>query len=351
MKLTNQEQLKHLPHVEDLVFIYGNDGLVYIDKLFSDILKGSAEIKVKMDGSPSIVCGWRDNKFFVATKSLFNKKTPKINFTDDDIKTNHADKPELQSKLSFCLQYLKDVVPNSGIEFQGDLMFTDDVKNISIWGSTYSVFKPNTIVYGINSVPAMHSNAPEILKFKMGIVFHTSYTNNTVDYNPDLSILKNTKDVFIIKNDLHDYKLKDITRNIIKNTMDKWLHGNNTDFSSITKNSEIFLKFINKRIKESKDIKNPTQLMEDFSKENTNVDKSLLQKVFACFCKIAECKQHLIDDFNTVDLGFKEFYYKNGEYTETNPEGYVVIIDNGITKLVNRESFSKENFNQEKDWN
>lgn len=345
MKLNNQEQLKHLPHLEDLIFVYGNDGLIYIDKLFTDLLKGSAHVKIKMDGSPSVVVGWRDNKFFVATKSLFNKKTPKINFSDEDIKTNHADKPELQNKLSACLFYLKDVVPNNGIEYQGDLMFTDDIKSVDIGGSTYLVFKPNTIAYGMKQ---NHSDND----FKLGIVFHTSYSNKQVDYNPDLSPLRKTHDVLLYNNDIHDYVLTPVTRNILKNTKEKWLAGNTVDLSLLIKDSDLFCKFINKRVRESLPINNSSDLADAFYFENKSFDKGLLIKVFACFCKLVECKDFIMKDLNADNkMAFEEFYLKNGEYTKTDPEGYVAIIDTGIVKLVNRNDFSKENFNQEKDWN
>jgi hypothetical protein len=184
----------------------------------------------------------------------------------------------------------------------------------------------------------------------MGIVFHTSYTDGKVNYNPDLSVLKNTKDVSIIKNDITGYKLSDVTRNILKSTQEKWLQGNTTDFSSLIKQADIFCKFINKKIRDEVSVKSAQELVNTFSQENPNFDKGLLTKVFACFCKIAECKQFVIEDLNKVKLDLSEFYLKNGKYEETNPEGYVIVIDNGVVKLVNREDFSKENFVQDKDW-
>lgn len=350
MKLDNQEQLKHLPHIEDLVFLYGNDGLIFINSLFVDLLKEKVVVKCKIDGAPSVIVGWRGDKFFVATKSLFNKKTPKINFSDEDISSNHPDKPELQKKLSTCLAYLKDVIPNNGVEYQGDLMFTDDIKNVDIGGSTYSVFKPNTIAYGTNT--GRSDIVPT--NFKMGIVFHTSYSDNQVDYNPDLSQLKKTKDVLLINNDIRTYELSAITRNILKSTIEKWLIGNDTDFSPIVKQADLFTKFINKRVKESLPVNNANDLVDDFVQQNSKFDKRLLIKLFACFCKLAECKKFIMKDMQTSSkslLPFEEFYLKDGVYTPSDAEGYVTITDSGIVKLVDRLDFSKENFNQEKDWN
>jgi hypothetical protein len=51
----------------------------------------SSNLTMKYDGSPSLVFGHHpsNGKFFVATKSAFNKN-PKINHTEKDIDKNHG---------------------------------------------------------------------------------------------------------------------------------------------------------------------------------------------------------------------------------------------------------------------
>jgi hypothetical protein len=55
---------------------------------------------MKYDGSPSIVFGHhpKNGKFFVATKSAFNKN-PKINHTEKDIERNHGQPNFIVMKL------------------------------------------------------------------------------------------------------------------------------------------------------------------------------------------------------------------------------------------------------------
>ena len=61
---------------------------------------------VKWDG-PAIICGTNpeNGKFFVGTKSVFNK-TPKINYSISDIRKNHGT-TGAGAKLIYCFNYLK----------------------------------------------------------------------------------------------------------------------------------------------------------------------------------------------------------------------------------------------------
>ena len=60
------------------------------------------KVTTKFDGSPAIICGINpeNGKFFVSTKSAFNK-TPKLNYTPADIDSNHPG--ELASILKIAL--------------------------------------------------------------------------------------------------------------------------------------------------------------------------------------------------------------------------------------------------------
>lgn len=61
----------------------------------------------KIDGCPSIFFGRHKNKIFVATKSLFNKKKIKINYSNEDIDLNHGTNPSLSFKLKFLLSIIE----------------------------------------------------------------------------------------------------------------------------------------------------------------------------------------------------------------------------------------------------
>ena len=117
---------KHIEHPEDTILTG--------DLSVLDAFSSENHYSVKIDGSPAIVWGTNpDNgKFFVGTKSVFNKKTPKVNYTVEDIERNHKDFG-LQSILIRCLNCL----PQTDRIFQGDF--------IGFGG--YRDYKPNAISY------------------------------------------------------------------------------------------------------------------------------------------------------------------------------------------------------------
>ena len=95
----------------------------------------------------AIFCGIdpADGKFFVATKSVFNKN-PKLNKTNADIRKNHTG--GLVEKLTVALSELSKL----GIKgvVQGDMMYTSsDLKKTTHEGEKYITFQPNTIVYAV----------------------------------------------------------------------------------------------------------------------------------------------------------------------------------------------------------
>ena len=193
----------HLEHIEDEVLnggVVGTRGAINFLQSLRDMLAGSSStntfITTKWDGAPAVFCGINpeNNKFFVGSKSIFNK-TPKINYTSQDIDNNHP--PGLGEKLKVALQNL----PKLGIKgiLQGDMMFARedlDVKKID--GESYVTFQPNTIVY---AVPLKSDLAKEILNSKMGIVFHTEYSGSKMEdmkssFNININSLNKPRDVW-----------------------------------------------------------------------------------------------------------------------------------------------------------
>ena len=143
---------KHIEHPEDTIL---TGDLSVLEAFESD-----NHYSVKIDGSPAIVWGTNpeNGKFFVGTKSVFNKRTPKINYTTEDVCNNHPDF-ELQSILIRCLNCL----PRIGFEgrvFQGDF----------IGYGGYRDYKPNAISYTFAKVQ------------NVGVVVapHTEYKGNTM---------------------------------------------------------------------------------------------------------------------------------------------------------------------------
>ena len=123
--------LLHIEHPEDTILTG--------DLSVLDAFTTENNYSVKIDGSPAIVWGINpeNGKFFVGTKSVFNKRTPKINYTVEDIERNHP-QFELQSILIRCLHHL----PHTDKIYQGDF----------IGYGGYRDYKPNAISYTLSEV-------------------------------------------------------------------------------------------------------------------------------------------------------------------------------------------------------
>ena len=221
-----------MEHLEDSVFNEGSSGVIdairfleAVTGMLSDSDAGGMRVTVKWDGAPAVFAGINpeNGKFFVGTKSVFNKVTPKINYTNADIDANHSG--QLAEKLKTALQYM----PKLGIKdvLQGDLLFTDDVSPSKIDGEIYYTFTPNTITY---AVPVASKMGKVINKSKMGIVFHTKYTGKTMkemkaSFNPNVSSLKSTPDVYYSDADIEDFSGIMLTSDESKNITSK-IKGN-----------------------------------------------------------------------------------------------------------------------------
>ena len=138
----------HIEHPEDSILTG--------DLSFLDAIRNRGVLSVKIDGAPAIVWGVNpaSGKFFVGTKSVFNKVKIKINESHQDIDANHTG--EVANILHKCFDYLPD--PKGGI-FQGDF--------IGFGG--YSEYTPNTITYKFDDVVT-----EEII-----IAPHTYYTTSS----------------------------------------------------------------------------------------------------------------------------------------------------------------------------
>ena len=178
-----KEKNTHLEHLEDDIINRGSQGgvnavnfLNAVRNMLAGNIGGKLNMSVKWDGAPAVFCGQNpeNGKFFVGTKSVFNKN-PKVNYTNADIRKNHSG--ELASKLQIALRELSRL----GIKgvLQGDFLFaSSDLKKIDMDGDAMISFTPNTITY---AVPVKSNIGRQISRARMGIVFHTKYTGKTLD--------------------------------------------------------------------------------------------------------------------------------------------------------------------------
>ena len=198
------KQLKHITHPEDRPLMHGHAGFEHahaaLMQAHAHMKSGnkSSNLTMKYDGAPSIVFGHhpKTGKFFVATKSAFNKD-PKINHTEADIDKNHGHAPGLASKLKTALKHLPKVTPKKGV-YQGDLMHTKEDHHLTegfLTEASKVSFTPNTITY-----TAHGKEADKIKRSKVGVVVHQQYHGDDihsmkVSPHPDLKSFKDHPDV------------------------------------------------------------------------------------------------------------------------------------------------------------
>ena len=181
----NESKNTHMEHLEDNILnngVAGTRDSINFLRALRDMLAGSSKSKVnvsvKWDGAPAVFAGRdpSDGKFFVAKKGVFNKN-PKVYKTHADIDADTVGKDELNSKLKLALDEFKKL----GIKgvVQGDFLYDkNDLKTINIKGEPHITFHPNTIVY---AVPKESKLGKEILKSKVGVVWHTTYRGSSFE--------------------------------------------------------------------------------------------------------------------------------------------------------------------------
>lgn len=178
---SEEDKLKHLEHVEDHVIHGGSKGFAHAFHNLNDVhtkMKGGqsdTKITVKYDGSPAVVFGTHPEtgQFFVGSKSVFNK-SPKINYTPDDIDKNHGHAPGLAVKLKAALAHLPKVHSGKGV-YQADIMHTKgDVKS----DGDKVHYTPNTITYH-HAPDSDHAKAAQ--NSHIGVAVHTKYEGKSWD--------------------------------------------------------------------------------------------------------------------------------------------------------------------------
>ncbi len=399
-----EDKNTHLEHLEDEIINNGTKGAKTAIEFLKSIKvmlqggEGGSQISVKWDGAPAIFCGTNpeNGKFFVATKSLFNA-TPKINYTNADIKRNHGG--ALADKLTVALKYF----PKLGIKgiLQGDLLFTSGDKSRSkVDGQDSIVFTPNTITY---AVPVVKSGFlglgrnlyKEINGAKIGIIFHTSYSGKTIkslsaSFGASVSGLSKNKDVFF-DDAMYKQTNPGFTRteeiafdNIIRMAegsaykagafIDKIKKDKNTlslgvqlktffntyiregtpitNTKALANNFEVYFRDKLQKEIDSKKQESTKQKYEEIREVGMKIiraDREGLYFAIATYITFQSAKAVLMKKLNNIQ-SIGSFLRTNNGFKVTNPEGYVAIKQGGAVKLVDRLEFSRANFNMAKNW-
>lgn len=393
-----EEKNLHMQHAEDSVIdggVNGTRNVINYFRALRDMLSGNAKapvnVSVKWDGAPAVFAGIdpSDGKFFVAKKGIFNKN-PKVYKTDADVDADTSG--DLNVKLKLALAEL----PKLGIEgvVQGDFLYSrEDIKEDTIDGEPHITFHPNTIVY---AVPKKSKLAQEILRSKIGVVWHTRYRGDSFEtmrasFGEEIaSDLKKVSSVWSV-----DAVFKDVsgsatmtaaeTKQITKMLSDagKLFRTIKADtLNSLSKNEELNMRvnvYINSKVRAGQRTGDPRtfvrgliQFIEDYYQKEADKRKTAsgkqvqiekrdatleyfknnsaadIEKVFKLYNMMVDIKQMIIGKLNQVD-GLRTLLKTQNGYEVTGQEGFVAIDHYGknAVKLVDRLQFSKANFSSD----
>ena len=394
-----EEKNTHMEHLEDLVLNDGIEGargifnfLTNLGAMLAGDVKTAVSTTVKWDGAPAIFMGIdpADGEFFVAKKGLFNKK-PKLYKTVEDINVDLSG--ELNAKFKIALKEFSKLGIKDGV-VQGDMMFTSsDLENATIDGTKYITFQPNTIVYAI---PIGSALAKTIKKAKIGVVWHTTYTGNSIDsmsasFGKDIT--KRLKKVGTVWQD--DATYKDLSgkatmtasetkefRKLVSAAGSLLRKIPSASLNAISKNPELLIlvkTFNNTFVRDGKRITNTkaharklvkwidAKFAGEINKRKTakgkDAQRAKKQSLLGPLLNIPV--QHLVAifDFMNIIVDAKTLLIRKKEqassmntflrtktgYTITGAEGFVAIdhLKGGAVKLVDRLQFSHANFSPE----
>ena len=387
----------HLEHIEDEILNHGIAGgraaINFIQSL-RDMLAGNAKTSVnvstKWDGAPAIFAGVdpSDGQFFVAKKSVFNKN-PILYKKESDIDLSGDLGDKFKVALSeFSKLGIKGVI-------QGDLLYTKSTLESSM--KDHWTFQPNTIMY---AVPKDSDIGTKISKSKIGIVWHTTYTGDTLeDMTASFGMSQPLKRVSTVWHTDAEYKdvsgsakmtsaettkvTQDLSeagktfRKINSKKMGEWnplqntlpasaqwktyqnsLIRNQTKFRGGNYQVSDYFKFVDgafakitatKKTQKSKDQWNERK--QQYYKELRKHTRNLVA-VTEFMGHIVNAKTKILDKLNSIkQLGISTFVKTADGFKVTTPEGYVVADSTQkAVKLVDRLEFSFNNFTAQKNW-
>jgi len=295
----------HIEHPEDSIL---TGDLSVLDWFCS--MKG-AKASLKIDGAPAVVWGTNPatGNFFVGTKSVFNKVKLKINESHDDIRRNHPD-PDLRKKLHACFDYL----PHTDDIIQGDF--------IGFGGE--ECYQPNTITYYFD----------EVVTNNIIIAPHTVYTaeddlRNAVVDNDAILKVKSDDNVLFVRPFVTIDEQRDDIHNLCK----------------FARQMSTLCEFPNdkqvKRIKRHLNACIRADIeMDDITLDALAYDNEIDVNVLRLWKLVQTIK---LDMFSYISCNDLMECYIGEEMCDH--EGYVLHNDYGTFKVVNREGFSKANFN------
>jgi len=402
----------HLEHIEDLMLMYGEEGVqesfAYIDdlvKTFSGDPKNSRKFSTKWDGAPAIFCGPdpKDGKFFVAKKGIFNKN-PQLFKSVDQIK-NDKIADGLKKVFTYVFTYIKPLYDSGKLKdvVQGDFLFHEGTRKMvrDVHKENCIIFKPQLISYCIPDHDDLYDHAKNC---KVCVVIHAKYPVQGAKSVQDLSVNfgfdaseHSTKDCLILSPFTSELGKSTVITSQEKTKLVNWkttaartLPRCRNFLNDIAQSHDdswgiayLIKQYFNARVREGQKVSSAEKFYSDFvayweTKYRKEIDKKASPKAKAKWRKqmfdgIAYLRKNkapfiqMVVLYNTIqniknifvpklEAGerFRTYYYdeKTGTYEVGNQEGYVAIREStSAVKLVQRlGGFSQRNFNEMKAW-
>lgn len=286
----------HLEHPEDTIL---SGDLTVLDWFVNP-----GHMSVKIDGAPAIVWGTNPatGKFFVGTKSVFNKVKIKIAHSHEEIDSFY------NGQVAEILHACFDCVPHTDTVYQGDF--------IGFGGETE--YTPNTITYQF----------PEVVSQRIIIAPHTCYyaekdLRDAVAM-PDRSIWNDTDTVKFVQPEAYILHSQDAFYDV-------------EEVCNFARQMATACEFVS-----GKQLANLKIALNACIREGRNVEDDAF-----------DCDANLIRLWKLVKSIKEDCLFlcrNNGPaayigYDRIDAEGYVMTNEFGMFKLVNREVFSNANFN------
>ena len=286
----------HLEHPEDTILTG--------DLSVLDWFVAQSTLSVKIDGAPAIVWGTNPatGKFFVGTKSVFNKVKIKIAHSHEEIDAFYVG--QVAEILHACL----DCLPRTNSVYQGDF--------IGFGGETE--YTPNTLTYKFGDVvsqpiiiaPHTRYEANDDLRdsWAIPLTVNLNSTDDCLFVRPDAYIAHNQRSFADVE------EVCDFARQI----------ATLCEFVSVKEAANI-----------KKQINACIRAGEEINRDVFGGDINLLR----LWALVKSIKDDCL--FLCRNNGPAAYLYGN----RIDAEGYVMTNEFGMFKLVNREVFSNANFN------
>jgi Family of unknown function (DUF6267) len=289
----------HLEHPEDTILTG--------DLSCLDWFTAQGNLSVKIDGAPAIVWGIDPacGEFFVGTKAVFNKKKIRIAHNHEEIDQFY------QGEVAEILHACFDWLPRFECIYQGDFIgFGGDFE-----------YTPNTITYKFGDVVSQ----------KIIIAPHTCYYAESdlrdAQAFPDRSIWTDTETVKFVKPNAYILHNQESFADV-KEVVD-FARQMSTVVNFLSDKEAVKIKQqLNSYIRAGKQIS--TENVHEFDCDRLLIEFWLLVKSIKDDCLFL-CRND----------GPAAYLYGN----RIDAEGYVLVNQFGMFKLVNREVFSNANFN------